>query len=71
MTIGFLQRLFFTAKEVETFINEIFRSLISLFIDPTCSGSGRDNAIDLCLKNFDNASGCGWTSRFIILGKSF
>jgi hypothetical protein len=56
------------AKEVESYINEIFRSIIALIVDPSCSACGRDNAIDLCLKYFDNATGCGWTSRFVILG---
>ena len=73
--LKFLRKLLFNfvlikiiAADVENSINEIFRSLILLLTDPSCSGHGRDNVIDLCLKNFDNASGCAWTSRFIILG---
>lgn len=39
-----------------------------LIMDPKCSGFGRDNCIDLCLKFVDRAQGCGWTSRFIVFG---
>ena len=39
-----------------------------LIMDPKCSGHGRDNCIDLCLKFVDRANGCGWTTRFIVFG---
>ena len=39
-----------------------------LIMEPTCSGYGRDNCIDLCLKFVDRASGCGWTPRFVVFG---
>jgi protein unc-45 len=39
-----------------------------LIMDPNCSGYGRDNCVDLCLKFVDRASGCGWTPRFVVFG---
>jgi hypothetical protein len=54
--------------EVREYIDEIFRSIVMLIMDPNCSGHGRDNCIDLCLKFVDTANGCGWTSRFIMFG---
>lgn len=54
--------------EVREYIDEIFRAIIMLIMDPKCSGYGRDNCIDTCLKFVDTANGCGWTSRFIVFG---
>ena len=54
--------------EVREYIDEIFRSIVMLIMDPNCSGHGRDNCIDFCLKFVDTANGCGWTSRFIMFG---
>lgn len=56
------------SHEVQTYIDEIFRAIVMLIMDPACSGYGRDNCIDLCLKFVDRANGCGWTSRFIVFG---
>jgi hypothetical protein len=53
---------------VQEYIDEIFRSIVLLIMDPKCSGYGRDNCIDLCLKFVDRANGCGWTTRFIVFG---
>ncbi|RMZ96061.1 hypothetical protein BpHYR1_001189 [Brachionus plicatilis] len=55
-------------QEVQEYIDEIFRNVIMLIMEPKCSGYGRDNCIDLCLKFVDRAQGCGWTSRFIVFG---
>lgn len=49
--------------EVQEYIDAIFRSIVMLIMDPNCSGYGRDNCIDLCLKFVDRQSGCGWTNR--------
>lgn len=54
--------------EVREFIDEIFRALIMLIMDPNCSGYGRDNCIDTCLKFVSIADGCAWTPRFIVFG---
>lgn len=54
--------------EVQEYIDEIFRSIIGLIMDPNCSGYGRDTCIDICLKYLDTANGCGWTPRFIVFG---
>ncbi|CAF0749986.1 unnamed protein product [Brachionus calyciflorus] len=54
--------------EVQEYIDEIFRNVIMLIMDPKCSGYGRDNCIDLCLKFVDRANGCGWTPRFVVFG---
>ena len=37
-------------------------------MDQNCSGYGRDNCIDLCLKFVDRANGCAWTPRFVVFG---
>lgn len=39
-----------------------------LIMEPSCSGYGRDNCIDLCLKFVDRAQGCAWTPRFVVFG---
>ena len=68
---NFFQFLIFClnkAREVQDYIDEIFRSIIMLIMEPSCSGYGRDNCIDLCLKFVDRANGCGWTSRFVVFG---
>lgn len=57
----------FTA-EAREYIDEIFRSIVMLIMDPNCSGYGRDNCIDMCLKFVDTANGCAWTPRFIVFG---
>lgn len=54
--------------EIQEYIDEIFRAIIMLIMAPTCSGVGRDNCIDLCLKYVDRSQGCGWTPRFIVFG---
>jgi hypothetical protein len=54
--------------EVQEYIDEIFRAIVMLIMDPKCSGYGRDNCIDLCLKFVDRAQGCGWTTRFMVFG---
>lgn len=54
--------------EIQEYVDEIFRAIIMLIMDPKCSGVGRDNCIDLCLKYVDRANGCGWTPRFIVFG---
>lgn len=54
----------FTA-EVQEYIDAIFRSIVMLIMDPNCSGYGRDNCIDLCLKFVDRKAGCGWTTRYL------
>ncbi len=56
------------SPEIQEYIDEIFRAIIMLIMDPKCSGVGRDNCIDLCLKYVDRAQGCGWTPRFIVFG---
>jgi hypothetical protein len=56
------------SREVQDYIDEIFRSIVMLIMDPKCSGYGRDNCIDLCLKFVDRAQGCGWTTRFVVFG---
>lgn len=56
------------SKEVHLYIEEIFRCLLEIISDPNCSGHGRDNCIDLCLKFVDTANGCGWTSKFVAQG---
>jgi hypothetical protein len=57
----------FTA-EVQEYIDEIFRCIVMLIMDPKCSGYGRDNCIDLCLKFVDRKCGCGWTNRYVVFG---
>lgn len=57
----------FTA-EVNAYIDDIFRCIVMLIMDPKCSGYGRDNCIDLCLKFVDRKYGCGWTNRFVVFG---
>ena len=57
----------FTA-EIQEYVDEIFRAVIMLIMEPKCSGYGRDNCIDLCLKYVDRANGCAWTPRFIVFG---
>lgn len=54
--------------EVQEYIDAIFRSIVILIMDPKCSGYGRDNCIDLCLKFVDRKEGCGWTTRFVVFG---
>jgi hypothetical protein len=54
--------------EVQEYIDEIFRAIVMLIMDTKCSGYGRDNCIDLCMKFVDRAHGCGWTTRFIVFG---
>lgn len=54
--------------EVQEYIDAIFRSIVMLIMDPKCSGVGRDNCIDLCLKFVDRRCGCGWTTRFVVFG---
>lgn len=54
--------------EIQEYVDEIFRAIIMLIMDPKCSGYGRDNCIDLCLKYVDRANGCAWTPRFIVFG---
>ena len=54
--------------EVQQYIDEIFRAIVMLIMEPTCSGFGRDNCIDLCLKFVDRANGCGWTLRYVVFG---
>lgn len=56
------------SKEQKLYIDEIFRALVSLMVESSCSGYGRDNCIDLCLKFFDTAHGCAWTPKFIVTG---
>lgn len=56
------------AHDVQEYIDEIFRAIVMLIMDPKCSGYGRDNCIDLCLKFVDRAQGCGWTPRFVVFG---
>ncbi|CAF1543404.1 unnamed protein product [Rotaria magnacalcarata] len=53
---------------VTEFINEIFRMLLNLIDDRACSGVGRDCCLDLVLKFVDRASGCNWTTKFILSG---
>ncbi|CAF0903987.1 unnamed protein product [Rotaria sp. Silwood1] len=53
---------------VTEFINETFRMLLDLIDDKTCSGIGRDCCLDLIVKYVDKASGCDWTSKFILSG---
>lgn len=57
-----------SGPEIQEYVDEIFRAIIMLIMEPTCSGFGRDNCIDLCLKFVDRAGGCGWTPRFIVFG---
>jgi hypothetical protein len=52
------------------FINNIFRMLIELIDDKTCSGIGRDCCLDLVVKFVDRANGCNWISKFIVSGIS-
>lgn len=56
------------SPEIQEYVDEIFRAIIMLIMEPKCSGYGRDNCIDLCLKYVDRANGCGWTPRFIVFG---
>lgn len=56
------------SPEIQEYVDEIFRAIVMLIMDPKCSGVGRDNCIDLCLKYVDRANGCGWTPRFIVFG---
>lgn len=56
------------SAEVQEYIDAIFRSIVMLIMEPTCSGFGRDNCIDLCLKFVDRKCGCGWTTRFVVFG---
>ena len=56
------------AREVQDYIDEIFRSIVMLIMEPKCSGFGRDNCIDLCLKFVDRANGCGWTTKYTVFG---
>lgn len=58
----------FKAREVLGYIDEIFRLIVMLIMEPKCSGYGRDNCIDLCLKFVDRANGCGWTTKYIVFG---
>ncbi|CAF2646097.1 unnamed protein product [Rotaria sp. Silwood2] len=53
---------------VTEYINETFRMLLNLIDDKTCSGIGRDCCLDLIVKFVDRASGCNWTSKFILSG---
>lgn len=59
-----VNELFEFTPEVQEYIDAIFRSIVMLIMDPKCSGYGRDNCIDLCLKFVDRRCGCGWTTRY-------
>ena len=60
--------IYFQASTVDQYIDEIFRSILKLIIDPNCSGYGRDNCIHLCTKYVNKTDGCGWTNKFIEYG---
>lgn len=61
-----VNEVFDFTPEVNEYIDAIFRSIVMLIMDPKCSGYGRDNCIDLCLKFVDRRCGCGWTTRYTI-----
>lgn len=58
----------FSDSSVVEFINETFRMLLDLIDDKSCSGAGRDCALDLVVKFVDRANGCNWPTKFIISG---